>query len=594
MMSATRSVCDCTPGTLRALHRHENDDQLPWAADLWKACNEKVCALVARRWQRTHMTVPDRCGFAWMARQRPRDFQPRAAAAAAVGVASQDVQVSDIKICYSVFGSGPTRILCVMGWTMPMEAWSVQLRWWSSINRQRRGQGLPDEFSVCVLDNRNIGGSGVTKAWLRESSIEEMAGDAIELCVRELGWDSFNLCGVSMGGMISLQLAHAWPQFVNSLTVINSNHAGMRGGVTWPGLKAMARVSAEGARVPQSALPEFDGPPCNNGKTHAPPASEAVAVRSLPPRIPRYAWVDTVDSLMDLLYGPFLQRFDRRDYFADVRRFTLSELVARRPAGPARQNAQLSAIVRWSLEDAALQQLGALGFPITLFCGDSDVLISSDRMRSMFEQIAIGAKAAATPAASGAPDVLPVLSPPQRCHRVLAGLEGISRIITITDPMTADPKTAAAVVGETLAEPSSYWVSLSGQDLQLRPKSNAPLMVRDWKHPPGDDAVIHCATVSLPTRSSVELYVFEDCGHWMMVEAAASFNRLLTKRIRGAAECAPVPRPLPPVSLLSRSRVPFLAKFIILVLVLSFAASRLAGLRREVRAFLLRFRSGRV
>lgn len=478
---------------------------------------------------------------------------------------------ADVQICYSVFGSGETKVVCVMGWTMPQENWAVQIRHWLNTNHDRRRRGLSDLFSICVLDNRNIGLSSSTPAWRRESSIEEMAADVVDLCVRVLGWSSgFHVVGVSMGGMIGMQVAASWSKYVRSLVLINTNHEGSRNGMTWEGLKIMARLTAAGFYVrkpnpPLQAVHELSEVVTSGRRyipqpTHLPtedvsldpdrdPRSELI--RSPGPsssdadndldaevhpqgpvghriRPSRQIWVPIVDALIDLLYGPFLRKFEHRSYLADVRKFTLSELVSRRPSGAKNQHTQLSAIIRWRLPEEDLAEIGRLGVPVTVFVGDSDVLLRPTRARALFDALRANGDSRL-----GRPAEPPV-------HQLLKGMDASVKVETFsfsgrsqvgTDAHgRTDSELAlqlASAAGSPPSQPGSpsrvaaredallhpgfrnkYWVRLSSTDLQTHPDSNAPLMVEAWKPAPGATAVIHrCSTTVV--GSEIQLHVFE-------------------------------------------------------------------------------------
>lgn len=82
------------------------------------------------------------------------------------------------------------------------------------------------EFTTAIFDNRDVGRSDYESADYR---IEEMAADAFALA-DELGWDSFHLVGVSLGGAIAQQMALANPQRIRSLTLaVSWGGAGVTG-----------------------------------------------------------------------------------------------------------------------------------------------------------------------------------------------------------------------------------------------------------------------------------------------------------------------------------------------------------------------------
>ncbi|KAI8824243.1 Alpha/Beta hydrolase protein [Fimicolochytrium jonesii] len=118
------------------------------------------------------------------------------------------------KLCYELAGSGPNKVLLVMGL-------SGTLRAWDSTVKQLVARG---GFEICTFDNRDAGesdkpGPGYT--------VKDMAMDAYEL-LQHLGWkNNVFLAGVSMGGMISQELVLLAPKDTFAAVVFISTHAGM-------------------------------------------------------------------------------------------------------------------------------------------------------------------------------------------------------------------------------------------------------------------------------------------------------------------------------------------------------------------------------
>merc|ERR1712137_771531 len=108
-----------------------------------------------------------------------------------------------VKLYYEVYGppSAPEKLLMVMGLGTAGTAWLHNV------------EGIlesEDDFQICIFDNRGIGRSSVPPG---RYTTKMMANDAVAL-VNHLGWDRFHVVGVSMGGMISQEIAFAVPHRV--------------------------------------------------------------------------------------------------------------------------------------------------------------------------------------------------------------------------------------------------------------------------------------------------------------------------------------------------------------------------------------------
>lgn len=76
-----------------------------------------------------------------------------------------------------------------------------------------------DKYSVLILDNRGMGGSGKP---LSRYSTSEMAKDIIEV-LDHVGWTAprqVHVCGLSMGGMISQELGLLIPERIATLNLL--------------------------------------------------------------------------------------------------------------------------------------------------------------------------------------------------------------------------------------------------------------------------------------------------------------------------------------------------------------------------------------
>ncbi|KAL2268426.1 hypothetical protein VTJ83DRAFT_3272 [Remersonia thermophila] len=130
-----------------------------------------------------------------------------------------------IKISWEIHGSGPRRLVLIMGLGGMKSAWQRQTLYFG----HQRG----DEYSVLIFDNRGMGQSD--KPLMRYST-SEMARDVAELLAHpDVGWlpgfplpsdppssvpRSLHVVGISMGGMIAQELACLVPAAIASLGLI--------------------------------------------------------------------------------------------------------------------------------------------------------------------------------------------------------------------------------------------------------------------------------------------------------------------------------------------------------------------------------------
>ncbi|MED5371668.1 MAG: alpha/beta hydrolase [Myxococcota bacterium] len=129
------------------------------------------------------------------------------------------------RLGYSTLGEGPP-VLLVMGLAMTGDAWHPQIR------------DLARDHQVCWFDNKGVGRSQAPAGRYRP---QDMAADGWALA-DHLGWDSLHLVGVSMGGMISQQMAIQRPNAIRSLSLIASAANGRRARPTPAGVKHWVAV----------------------------------------------------------------------------------------------------------------------------------------------------------------------------------------------------------------------------------------------------------------------------------------------------------------------------------------------------------------
>lgn len=146
-----------------------------------------------------------------------------------------------LNISYDIHGSGPTKIVWIMGLGALRSSWKRQAKFFG------HDGGRGEEYSSLVFDNRGVGGSGKPRC---RYSTREMAGDVVEL-LGGLGWlggdvvegvmggfyaggsgkkegtdrpakRDLVIAGVSMGGMIAQELALLIPNHIQALILIST------------------------------------------------------------------------------------------------------------------------------------------------------------------------------------------------------------------------------------------------------------------------------------------------------------------------------------------------------------------------------------
>jgi pimeloyl-ACP methyl ester carboxylesterase len=120
------------------------------------------------------------------------------------------VEINGIDIHYRSYGTGEP-LLMIMGL-------GANADWWGD----NFIEPLADAFEVVVFDNRGAGRSGKPEG---PYSISLMASDTAGL-MEHLGWDSANIAGLSMGGMIAQQLTLDHPEKVRKLVLMSTNCGG--------------------------------------------------------------------------------------------------------------------------------------------------------------------------------------------------------------------------------------------------------------------------------------------------------------------------------------------------------------------------------
>ena len=119
----------------------------------------------------------------------------------------QYAHVNGVKLCYEVSGEGYPLFL-IHGFGAKKESWIAQI------------PVLSKHFKVITVDNRGAGKSGRPDS---EYTMEIFADD-INSLMEHLGIEKANVAGWSLGGMIVQNFVLKYPDRVNKLILINTNH----------------------------------------------------------------------------------------------------------------------------------------------------------------------------------------------------------------------------------------------------------------------------------------------------------------------------------------------------------------------------------
>ncbi|KAI1787887.1 alpha/beta-hydrolase [Ganoderma leucocontextum] len=110
---------------------------------------------------------------------------------------------------YEIHGSGPEKVVFIMGLNSTSSAWLSQVDHF----------GRRQQYSTMVFDNRGVGNSGAPRGPYTTSG---MAEDVIAL-LDFVGWTEkhqIHVVGVSLGGMIAQELASRIPERIASLSLV--------------------------------------------------------------------------------------------------------------------------------------------------------------------------------------------------------------------------------------------------------------------------------------------------------------------------------------------------------------------------------------
>ncbi|XP_076957808.1 uncharacterized protein LOC143633376 [Bidens hawaiensis] len=146
------------------------------------------------------------------------------------------VNNNNIKLFYRTYGSGPIKVVMIIGLAGTHDSWNPQIQALTGTtnpndNDDDDGDGDAHLYNhnnygirVCAFDNRGMGRSSIPKNKAQYTT-KIMATDALAL-MDHLGWNKAHVFGHSMGGMIACKLAAISPHRVLSLALLNVTGGG--------------------------------------------------------------------------------------------------------------------------------------------------------------------------------------------------------------------------------------------------------------------------------------------------------------------------------------------------------------------------------
>ncbi|CAE6515818.1 unnamed protein product [Rhizoctonia solani] len=147
-------------------------------------------------------------------------------------IQGQEPAFESHSLYYELHGSGPEKILCVMGLNSSSFGWQHQVEHFGPL----------EKYSILVFDNRGVGHSDAPRGPYTTSG---MAEDTITL-LDYVGWTEerqLHVVGVSMGGMVAQELATRIPRRIASLVLAVTSAGGhiWNNLPPWKGLSTLAR-----------------------------------------------------------------------------------------------------------------------------------------------------------------------------------------------------------------------------------------------------------------------------------------------------------------------------------------------------------------
>jgi 3-oxoadipate enol-lactonase len=249
-------------------------------------------------------------------------------------ILESEAEINGIAIYYRSCGSGDPLLLII--------GLAGNADWWGD----NFIEPLAERFHVVWFDNRGAGRSGKPEG---PYSIPQMASDAAGL-MDHLGWDSANVVGLSMGGMIAQQLTLDHPDRVKKLVLLSTTCGGREQATAEPEVYGILNM-------PRGAL-----------------SDEAIARASLYLLFPPQYINDNPNIMEEVVKAICIAPIPARCF-----------------------TEQLLAVSRWSVYG----RLGELQLPTLIICGEQDILIPPPNSRILHEGIS-GSRLIALPGAGHA------------------------------------------------------------------------------------------------------------------------------------------------------------------------------------------------
>ncbi|KAI8097683.1 Alpha/Beta hydrolase protein [Halteromyces radiatus] len=241
---------------------------------------------------------------------------------------AKDRDSQPLNMYYEIHGSGIEKVVLVMGLSTPCQAWEHQCKYLAETGK----------YTVIIFDNRGVGNSDSPSGLYATS---QMAKDAFDL-LDHFGWTSgIHLVGISMGGMIALEMATTEPERLKTLTLTST----------------CARKLIPTVRAVTSL------------------ARSAFILKTIEER---------VDSMVSLVYPPtWLEQTCTEDESYPTNRHMVKARVQRRSTKtriqPLHGNiGQTAACLRHYVSDARLTQFRKTGIPTMIITGTWDYLVRPD------------------------------------------------------------------------------------------------------------------------------------------------------------------------------------------------------------------------
>ena len=223
-----------------------------------------------------------------------------------------------IDLNYSITGSGPHKIVLIAGANSSGVVWQYLIPHLS-------------EFTILTFDYRGCGYSSCPTQF----SLDAFAEDIIQL-VDHLKWDTFNICGLSMGGCVCLKLIQKYPHRIKSQILLSTALRGS-GIVTW---------KAVGLIILQNILSLFKY------------SARAYAVA---PMLYPYSYLSTKRPDGELMYFHAVRTL-RKDIFSIP------------PPSFACIKGHIQATKSFELSEADINTIKCLNIPSIVLSGDKDIV----------------------------------------------------------------------------------------------------------------------------------------------------------------------------------------------------------------------------